>query len=101
MSDNTMTLDEDVAVRLQKKVVRELGAELDERTFQPGDPRRSDCGGWAWSPPCGGCDRCIEMQFWYAVRDQLDMRIFRHRAKFWRHPLLFLAAFEDRFWGIS
>jgi hypothetical protein len=28
-------------------------------------PLRTDCGGWTWDPPCGGCDRCIEDQIAY------------------------------------
>ena len=31
----------------------------------PGCPLRTDCGGWTWDPPCGGCDRCIEDQIDY------------------------------------
>lgn len=25
----------------------------------------SDCGGGGWDPPCGGCARCMSMQFGY------------------------------------
>jgi len=25
----------------------------------------SDCGGWTWDPPCGGCSRCIWEQTLY------------------------------------
>jgi hypothetical protein len=36
-----------------------------------GCPKRDDCGGWGWSPPCGGCDRCIEDQLaYYEAKDK-------------------------------
>ena len=31
----------------------------------------TDCGGWTWDPPCGGCDRCIADQtYYYTDRDR-------------------------------
>lgn len=34
-----------------------------EETQLAGDS--SDCGGWGWDPPCGGCARCMAAQFSY------------------------------------
>lgn len=35
----------------------------------------SDCGGWTWDPPCGGCDRCIAAQ----VRYYFDQEVAKVR----------------------
>ena len=37
----------------------------------------SDCGGWGWDPPCGGCARCMRMQFGYYMQKKEDAaRVF-------------------------
>ncbi len=28
-------------------------------------PLATDCGGWTFDPPCGGCDRCLRDQVAY------------------------------------
>jgi hypothetical protein len=39
--------------------------EIDEHNrIEEFDPH-SDCGGWTYDPPCGGCNRCMHMQISY------------------------------------
>lgn len=32
----------------------------------------SDCGGWRWDPPCGGCARCIRDQHAYYLQKERE-----------------------------
>lgn len=41
-----------------------------EETQIAGDT--SDCGGWGWDPPCGGCARCMTQQFGYYLSKEED-----------------------------
>lgn len=42
----------------------------------------TDCGGWDWSPPCGGCDRCqADQAGWYADRHRVHASIARWRLR--------------------
>lgn len=44
-----------------------------EETQLVGDT--SDCGGWGWDPPCGGCARCMAMQFGhYLMKEEEAVR---------------------------
>ncbi len=37
----------------------------------------SDCGGWGWDPPCGGCARCMRMQFgYYMDQEEKQARVW-------------------------
>ena len=37
----------------------------------------SDCGGWMWDPPCGGCARCMTNQFaYYLMKEEERARVF-------------------------
>lgn len=37
----------------------------------------SDCGGWTFDPPCGGCARCLRDQFGYYMMVEEDAaRVF-------------------------
>ena len=37
----------------------------------------SDCGGWGWDPPCGGCARCMRMQFgYYMMKEEEQARVW-------------------------
>lgn len=39
-----------------------------EETQIAGDT--SDCGGWGWDGPCGGCARCMRQQFGYYMQKE-------------------------------
>ena len=37
----------------------------------------SDCGGWGSNPPCGGCARCMTMQFgYYLMKEEQQARVW-------------------------
>ena len=61
----------------------------------------SDCGGWTWDPPCGGCTRCQrDMAVYYADRYRRDAHVARARlqhreSKQFRHPALPLQVGPD------
>lgn len=46
-----------------------------EETQIAGDD--SDCGGWRWDPPCGGCARCMRDQFsYYMGKEEEQARVW-------------------------
>lgn len=46
-------------------VIWSATTEEGQMSHHPSCPRYTDCGGWRWDPPCGGCDRCIQAQLAY------------------------------------
>lgn len=42
----------------------------------------SDCGGWGWEGPCGGCARCIREQFGYYMSKEIESARVFLRASF-------------------
>jgi hypothetical protein len=52
----------------------------------PGCSLRTDCGGWGWDPPCGGCDRCLSDQARYyqgKEREEAVRRAVSALRKMW------------------
>lgn len=48
----------------------------------------SDCGGWTWDPPCGGCDRCCWDQALYYFEQEHPWPYWVRKA---RHEVVALA----------
>lgn len=42
----------------------------------------TNCGGWTWDPPCGGCDWCIADQIYYYIDRERDQAVTYARAGF-------------------
>lgn len=50
----------------------------------------SDCGGWGWDGPCGGCERCLLMQeAYYFCRGYAEPAVVSRRYGLNWWPIIF------------